>query len=314
MEIDQNGLPTNENRCHRHIAQDASWEMCFYKSEDCYHATMVCPHAQGLRMAMREFWELPLEEMLHNTGLEWFLALLDSCKQEELSNLATILWRAWSVRNKVTRKGEPLLMDASVAYLKKLGQEVQVAIGASGARCRGRSHCVPIRRPAQGSLDCCWDPPGWASVKINVDGAYNPNTGEAAVGIIVRDYEGNPGIMAWKMLRHCRDAEEAEGIACLQSLKYADRWPSHVQAVLESDCANIITKVQSCEEDCSLLSAVITDINEIMVRRGACWVQKIWREQNMIAHNLGQYALKSRSSQVSFFFVPLCIRDLVYND
>jgi hypothetical protein len=51
----RNGLPTNENRCYRHIAQDASCEMCFYKSEDCYHATMVC----GLRMAMREFWVRP---------------------------------------------------------------------------------------------------------------------------------------------------------------------------------------------------------------------------------------------------------------
>jgi hypothetical protein len=104
----RNGLATNENRCHRHIAQDASCEMCFPRSKDCYHITMVCPHAKGLRMSMREFWELPLEEMLHNTGLEWFLALLDSCKPEEVGNLAMILWRAWYVRNKVTRAGEPL--------------------------------------------------------------------------------------------------------------------------------------------------------------------------------------------------------------
>jgi hypothetical protein len=128
----RNGLLTNENRCHRHIAQDASCEMCFSRSEDCYHATMVCPHAKGLRMAMREFWELPPEEMLHNMGLEWFLALLDSCKPEEVGNLAMILWRAWSVRNKVTRVGEPLMMLASVEYLKRLGQEVQEVIGTQG--------------------------------------------------------------------------------------------------------------------------------------------------------------------------------------
>jgi hypothetical protein len=70
-------------------------------------------------------------------------------------------------------------------YLKKLDQEVQGAIGASGASCRGWSHGVPIRRPVQESLDCCWDPPGRASVKINVDDAYTLDTGKATVGIIV---------------------------------------------------------------------------------------------------------------------------------
>jgi ribonuclease HI len=147
-----------------------------------------------------------------------------------------------------------------------------------------------------------------------VDGAFNLNIGEAVVGIIVQDHKGNPGVMVWKMLHHCRDAEEAEGIACLEGLKYAFRWPSHAQAILESDCVNIVVKIQSCEKDCSLLSAVNTDIKEDMVRRGSCRVQKIWREQNRIAHNLAYYALKSRSSQVSFSFVLLCVRDLVYND
>jgi hypothetical protein len=120
----RNGLPTNENRCHRHIAHDASCELCYYSCEDCYHAVTNFPHAKGLRMAMREFWDLPLEESIHNTDPEWFLVLLDLWKLEEDGNLAMILWRAWSVRNKVTRAGEPLLVDASVEYLKRLEQEL----------------------------------------------------------------------------------------------------------------------------------------------------------------------------------------------
>jgi hypothetical protein len=43
-------------------------------------------------------------------------------------------------------------------------------------------------------------------------------------------------------------------------------------------------------------------------------VQKTRREQNGIAHNLARFALKSRSSQISFSFVPLCIQDLVLSD
>jgi hypothetical protein len=103
----------------------------------------------------------------------------------------------------------------------------------------------------------------------------------------VRDHEGNPGVIAW--LHHCRDAQEAEGISCLEGLKYANRWLSHVQVVLESDCVNIIAKIQSCEK-------AISCYHWHQRRHDKTWsVLKIWREQNMIAHNLADYALKSCS-------------------
>jgi hypothetical protein len=61
---------------------------------------------------MKEFWELPPEEMLHSTGAEWFLALLDSCKQEEVGNLATILCGGLGLSEiKLLRT---IIMDASV--------------------------------------------------------------------------------------------------------------------------------------------------------------------------------------------------------
>jgi hypothetical protein len=85
---------------------------------------MTCPHAKALKIAMREVWDLPPKEGLHNAGPEWFLVPLDSHKMEEVGNLATILWRAWSVRSKVTRAGEPLSIDASVHYLMRLEQEL----------------------------------------------------------------------------------------------------------------------------------------------------------------------------------------------
>jgi hypothetical protein len=74
----KNGLPTNGNRCYRHLTDDASCEMCYNRKEDYYHAVMECPHAKALRNAMREVWCLPPEERLHKVRLEWFLALLDS--------------------------------------------------------------------------------------------------------------------------------------------------------------------------------------------------------------------------------------------
>jgi hypothetical protein len=138
----RNGLPTNENRCYRHIAQDASCELCYSPVEDCYHAVMACPHARDLRLAMREVWDLPPEEGQHFAGPEWFLVLLDTYRKEDVGRLATILWRAWSVSNEVTRAGEPLSIDDSVYYLKKLEQELNPSIESASMEftVRGRSN------------------------------------------------------------------------------------------------------------------------------------------------------------------------------
>ena len=49
-------------------------------------------------------------------------------------------------------------------------------------------------------------------------GAFNPTSGEAAVGVIVRYHFCNPYLMAWKVLFHCRNAEEAEVQACIEGV------------------------------------------------------------------------------------------------
>jgi hypothetical protein len=103
-------------------------------------------------------------------------------------------------------------------------------------------------------------------------------------------------------------------LAFLKGIRLAEHWPGHTHVELEFDCANLVDKVESMGMDCSVISALIMDIKEVMAKRALCTVWKIRREQNQIAHNLAKFALKSRSSQVSFSFVPLCIQDLVFND
>jgi hypothetical protein len=115
-----NGLSTNANRCYRHIVDDSACEMCRHWQEDYFHAAVDCPHARVLRLAMRERWCLLPEEKLWNVGTEWFLVLLDLYKPDVMANLALVLWRAWSVRNKVTRAGERLSIDDSVEFLIRL--------------------------------------------------------------------------------------------------------------------------------------------------------------------------------------------------
>jgi hypothetical protein len=131
-----------------------------------------------------------------------------------MANLVMIMWRTWSIQNKVTRAGEALPIDDSVAYLVCLGQEIQ-GINASV----GLGHNTLTRecpsRPTQGTPSSLWAPPTRTTIKINVDGAFNPMTGEALVGLIARDHGGNPQIMVWRLISNYRDAEEYEAMVCL---------------------------------------------------------------------------------------------------
>jgi hypothetical protein len=77
-----NGIPTQANKCYRHIAPQATCEMCGHWREDCFHAYVQCPHAVDLRQAMREHWVLLAEEDLKFTGPEWLLVLMSRFSAE----------------------------------------------------------------------------------------------------------------------------------------------------------------------------------------------------------------------------------------
>jgi len=69
-----------------------------------------------------------------------------------------------------------------------------------------------------------WLPPrmGWA--KINVDGAFVEQTGEAGVGILARDHSGSVCFSAWRVLFHCSSPFEAEVRACVEGIRLASQW------------------------------------------------------------------------------------------
>jgi hypothetical protein len=270
----KNGIPTNANRQYRHITNDASCEMCGASREDCFHATMECPHAKTLREAMREVWPLPPEDRLCNTGLEWLIAVLESVTESKAANLAMILWRSWTVRNKVTRAGEALSIVSSVEYLMNLDKCLKEPGGdeyTPRVVCQDQVKSEP-RRPE--GTDSSWRPPDPGNMKVNTDAAFNQATGAAAIGIIARHHEGQPQFMAWRVIGQCRDAKEAEAMALLEGVRMVDCWPDNIHVDFETDCADLVRKVVGRGRDCSMISAPVGDIQEIMAKRALCKVRR----------------------------------------
>ncbi|GJN01752.1 hypothetical protein PR202_ga19043 [Eleusine coracana subsp. coracana] len=103
-----------------------------------------------------------------------------------------------------------------------------------------------------------WVPPAVGVLKINVDGAFDHESGAAGVGVIIRDDQGQPLLTANRVLLHCRNAEEAEAAACLEGVRQAERWPD-CPLILESDCATAIEKIKQDGRDRSPISFLIHD-------------------------------------------------------
>ncbi|KAF8692030.1 hypothetical protein HU200_039978 [Digitaria exilis] len=141
-----------------------------------------------------------------------------------------LIWRCWSVRNGVTKAEEALSVEGSVIFLTRYMQSLlsvrqqEVAMDERGKQ-----------KPQEKS----WRPPPPNALKINADGAFNPESGGAAVGIVIRNDAGQPLLMAGRRLYYCKDAEEAEALACLEGICMGARW-ADMNIILESDCASVI--------------------------------------------------------------------------
>jgi hypothetical protein len=147
---------------------------------------MLCPHAKALRDAMRNVWCLPSEELLRNNGPEWLLVILDVGKMDEVTNLAMVLWRASTVRNKVTRAGEALSIVGSMEFLLKLENDLkedgwQGRMNGAEVQVQGNEDMRKHER-----IESVWQPPERTTFKVNVDVAFNLTTGEEVIGMIGR--------------------------------------------------------------------------------------------------------------------------------
>lgn len=148
-----------------------------------------------------------------------------------------------------------------------------------------------------------WSPPQGEQLKINVDGAFIAEIGGAALGVVVKDKEGQPLLMACPKLHHCSNSETAEAQACLEGVCLGSRWPDK-SFILEADNASVITKLKMGGVDRSLVAPIIHDTLHEAVRARSVEFAKIGREHNRIAHELAHRALVSGECRVSFTDFP----------
>ncbi|XP_066333320.1 uncharacterized protein [Miscanthus floridulus] len=247
---------------------------------------------------MRVHWCLPSERKLAKAEPDWLLMLVYNNSLEVLANLFMPFWHTWNIRNKVIHEGTPPFIASSVTFLTRYMDSLLII------RQQGRHEDLKGKRsvtPSVGNIQkqegvkkrIQWRLPLQGTFKINVDAAFNPLSGDAAVGVVIRDWEGILKLTAWRTISHCRDAEEAEARACLEGANMALRWPD-IPMILESDCQTVVSKLHATDRDRSILWQIIDETRAVDGQLCMLETVNIRREQNNLAQELAQFAIRFR--------------------
>ncbi|KAL0327681.1 UNVERIFIED_CONTAM: hypothetical protein Sangu_1846100 [Sesamum angustifolium] len=137
-----------------------------------------------------------------------------------------------------------------------------------------------------------WLCPPSATVKINCDGAVFEQGMEMGLGVIARDDQG--GCLWWSSKRITRggNGEIAEAMAVRHGLELGARlgWSS---VIIESDCANLISKILSPDHDMSFIGPIVADSRTLAASFQLCSFNLVPRYCNTVAHVLAKSAVGS---------------------
>lgn len=148
-------------------------------------------------------------------------------------------------------------------------QEADGGAGKGKRSCTtSNNSCVLNKGKDAARARSAWTPPKEGWIKLNVDGSFVAQTGQADVGVVARNSQGKVVFAAWEELIRCSDAAEEEASACMIGLRIAvQRTPGKV--ILETDCSRVAHAMQS-EVDWSELGFIIGEAREYMKLLEAC--------------------------------------------
>lgn len=308
------GLATKSNNKKRGITHNGVCDLCGSAEESEHHAVITCNHALALREAMRECWDLPLEDELSFSGPEWLLQLIDMNNAGEAARLILILWRAWYVRNELTHGGRWIPTEGSVSFLSGYWTTLSSIKQGGAEDLKGKATVSKLtdtraRIPAK----CRWQAPASGWIKINTDGAFSEASGEAGIGVIIRNHLGQVILSGWKYIDKGGSVEQVEALACREGLALAAEWAPG-QVIVESDCSTVIKYLACPDAQRSPSTFIIRAALEEARKLLKVEFRHIGRDQNGVAHELAQMAKHLRHSAVWRERVPVCVEQACAHD
>ncbi|GJN13747.1 hypothetical protein PR202_gb00488 [Eleusine coracana subsp. coracana] len=160
------------------------------------------------------------------------------------ARILLLFWRTWFVRNEITHGSKAPPIQVSVNFLTKYwGELCSIRHDSKQSDKYGKQ---PVRNSLEKQKEASpksikkWQAPPTGWIKINVDGAFDTTTGDAGLGVVIRDDQGRTLLCSWRVLFQANSAKETEAMAVTEGLQLAVEWCKE-KAVLEVDCLSVVS-------------------------------------------------------------------------
>ncbi|KAL4378618.1 hypothetical protein GQ457_02G035470 [Hibiscus cannabinus] len=269
---------TNAKRFWRHLTVSALCDVCGSAMEDMDHILRHCRPARGLWSRVVQpaflsvFLNMPFDEWLRNNigqsiDTPWYGPRWEA-------RFAVFCWLLWKDRCSVVIGSDFNPKDDLLFRGNRLVDECF----------QGATNRLMVSRHEQASTPTwCLPIPGW--VKGNVDAFVNTNTGQAAIGGLIRDACGDSVVGFTRPIGRC-SALVAELWALHDMLHYA--WNRGFRKVLiETDCLEVIRILQRSSPSLSSTGLVAS----IMYLTALTWelvIRHVPRSGNTLADKLSK--------------------------
>jgi ribonuclease HI len=134
-----------------------------------------------------------------------------------------------------------------------------------------------------------WKKPPEGKVVVNVDAAFNENSGCGSVGSIIRDCSGGVLAAAHSFVPHLVDAPMAEAYALKEGLMLAQHIGCN-RLIIQSDCMEVVQIMKDGGFSANSTAAIYDDCNIIWSGFQDISIEHCSREANQVAHNLARRA------------------------
>ncbi|KAK9035311.1 hypothetical protein V6N11_077353 [Hibiscus sabdariffa] len=222
--------------------------------------------------ASAHFSRSPLP-LAHHNSLDVFAGWFVQLDGRQQALLVITYWAIWYAKNKLIYKGSICSIPATSTFIQAFILEIESLVVVSAPK--------PVPK------DVKWFPPDNNSIKINFDASFNISTNSSVTGIVARNFQGL--VMAACTFSHSAvtDAFTAEALACETAVTFvSDLGFNSVQ--VEGDSLSIIKKLNATTMDRSLLSPIISDIQNLRGSFDSITFSFVSWKGNMVAHELAK--------------------------
>jgi ribonuclease HI len=290
-------IPTMGVLMRRHIGHIGACAFCGNNDESIFHAIISCPANTAIWKAVKDATGVKLPCLHPKT---WASDIISGkvCSSKDAETITTTAYAIWTNRNKEKRGDHHISPNKVACWVAGVLQEVSDA-----TRRTDHNEKKLIK----------WNPPPENTIKINIDGSFNPMTGTGATGCVARDSMGHFLAARSRWYNSVANALSAEALAYRDGVELANIL-SFQRIMVETDCHNLVQLWKARQHHRSEIMGVLLQTQEIASQLLHCNLIFVRREANFAAHLCAQQASRQNMCSLWSGTIPPFLARCIQND